>query len=441
MPARERRFAAVFRALSHRNYRLFFGGQSISLVGTWMQRIAMGWLVYRLTNSPFLLGLVGFTGQIPTFLFAPLGGVLGDRWDRRRTLVITQTLATLQAGVLAALTMTGVVAVWHIVLLSIFLGLVNACDIPVRQSFVVEMIEDRRDLGNAIALNSSMVNGARLLGPSIAGILIAVVGEGVCFLLNAVSYLAVIWALLAMRTRPTDRHDGAGHILHRFKEGFAYAFGFAPTRYVILLLALVSLTGVPYQILMPPLARDVLHGGASTLGFLVAAGGAGAIVGGMYLASRRSVVGLGRMIALAAGIFGAGLIGLSLCRALPVALLLMPIAGFGMMVQMASSNTTLQAMVDDDKRARVMAFYTMAFMGMAPFGSIMAGALASRIGVARTLLVGGVCCVLGALLFARKLPVLRELVRPVYARKGVIPEAPPPNGTTGLGTRDTPFFF
>ena len=262
MPARERRFAAVFRALSHRNYRLFFGGQSISLVGTWMQRIAMGWLVYRLTNSAFLLGLVGFTGQIPTFLFAPLGGVLGDRWDRRRILVVTQTLATLQAGVLAALTMTGVVAVWHIVLLSIFLGLVNACDIPVRQSFVVEMVEDRRDLGNAIALNSSMVNGARLLGPSIAGILIAVVGEGVCFLLNAVSYLAVIWALLAMRTPRTDRHGGAGHLLHRFKEGFSYAFGFAPTRYVILLLALVSLTGVPYQILMPLFARDVLHGGA-----------------------------------------------------------------------------------------------------------------------------------------------------------------------------------
>ena len=432
MPSDESRLTRVFRALRHRNYRLFFGGQTVSLTGTWMQRIAMSWLVYRLTGSALMLGMVAFASQIPVFLLAPLGGVLGDRWNRHRMLVITQTLAMLQAAVLAVLTITGVVAVWHIIVLSVFLGVVNACDVPVRQAFVVEMIEDRRDLGNAIALNSSMVNGARLLGPTIAGVLIAVVGEGVCFLLNAASYLAVIWALLAMRTRHVDRSNGAGHVLRRLREGFSYAFGFAPTRYVILLLALVSLMGMPYQVLMPVVAREVLHGGPRTLGFLVGAAGAGALVGAAYLASKRGVLGVGRMIPLAAGIFGVGLIGLSSCHVLAYALLLMPVTGFGMMVQTASSNTALQTIVDDDKRSRVMAFYTMAFMGMTPFGSLLSGLLASRIGVARTLFLGGACCVLGGLAFAAKLPVLREMAHPLFAAKQVIQEMPATDAAAGL---------
>jgi len=409
----------VFRSLRHRNYRLFFVGQGISLVGTWMQQVAMLWLVYSLTNSIFLLGIVGFTSQIPAFVFAPVAGALVDRWNRHRIVVATQTLSMLQAMILAILVFTGFVDVWHIVLLSMVLGLVNAFDMPARQTFIVEMVDDKRDLGNAIALNSSIVNSGRLIGPSIAGVLLATVGAGMCFFINGLSFLAVIVALLAMKVTPPKIERKQTHILKELREGFSYAFGFAPIRYIILLIGLVSLVGMPYQLLMPVFASNILHGGPEILGLLTAASGVGALVGAVYLASRSSFFKLGRMVPVAAGIFGVGLIAFSLSNILAVSLLFMVLTGFGMMVQLTSSNTTLQNMVDDDKRGRVMAFYTMAFVGTTPFGSLLAGSLANAIGAPNTLIAGGICCILGSIIFLRKLPTLMKLTRLVYKRKGI----------------------
>ena len=412
----------IFRALSHRNYRLFFGGQGVSLIGTWMQQIAMSWLAYRLTNSALLLGVIGFTSRIPTFLLASLAGVLADRWNRHRILVITQTLSMVQAMILAILVLTETVAVWHIVSLSLLLGLINAFDIPARQSFVVDMIERGEDLGNAIALNSSIVNGARLIGPSIAGILIATLGEGMCFLLNGLSFIAVIVALLAMKIVPKQRKIQGSQVFQGLKEGFSYAFGFAPIRSVLLLLALVSLMGMPYTVLMPIFAENILHGGPQALGFLMGATGVGAIAGSIYLASRKSVLGLGRIIVISSNLFGIGLIAFSLSRLFWLSSLFMLLTGFGMIVQMASSNTVLQTIVEEDKRGRVMSFYTMAFMGMVPFGSLLAGSLANNIGAPQTVMIGGVACILGSVMFAKKLPSLRKVARPIYIEKGIISE-------------------
>ena len=400
--ARPKGLKLIFRTLRYRNYRLFFAGQCISLIGTWMQQIALSWLVYRLTHSVFLLGMVGFVGQFPTFLFAPFAGVLSDRWNRHHILVFTQSMSMLLAITLAILVLTGAIAVWHILLLTLFLGCVNALDIPTRQSFVIYMIDKREDLGNAIALNSAMFNGARFLGPSVAGLLIAAVGEGICFLLNGLSYLAVIAALLAMKLSPVHSESMKTNMLHDFKEGLAYTFGSQPIRSILLLLALTSFMGVPYAVLMPAFARDILHGGPHTLGFLMSATGAGALLGAVYLASRRSIIGLGKIIPITAGIFGMGLIGFSLSRILWLSLLLMFIAGFGVMVQVASSNTLLQTIVDDNMRGRVMSFFAVSFMGMAPFGSLLAGSLAGMMGVANTLMLGGICCVIGATVYARK---------------------------------------
>jgi MFS family permease len=411
----------LFRALRHRNYRLFFGGQGISLIGTWMQQIAISWLVYRLTNSPLILGVVSFSGQIPSFLLAPIAGVLADRWDRRSVLVATQILSMVQAFTLAFLTLTRVITVSQIVGVSVLLGLVNALDIPARQSFVVEMVERREDLGNAIALNSSMFNGARLVGPSVAGILIATVGEGMCFLLNGLSYVAVIAALLAMRITPRRIETARPHVLRGLKEGVRYAFGFAPIKWILLLAGMINLVGMPFTVLMPVLARDVLHGGPGTLGILMAAMGVGALAGAMYLAGRESVRGLGRTIAIASGVFGTGLIALSLSRTLWLSLAVMVVTGFGMIVQMASSNTILQTLVDEDKRGRVMSLYAMAFVGMAPLGSLLGGALASRIGAPATIAIGGASCIAGSVGFAAKLPSLREVARPTYVRLGILP--------------------
>lgn len=415
----------IFRALSHRNYRLFFGGQGISLIGTWMQQIAMSWLVYRLTDSALLLGVVGFTSRIPTFLLASLAGVLADRWNRHRVLVITQTLSMIQAMILAILVLTGAIAVWHIIFLSLSLGLINALDIPTRQSFVVDMIEKREDLGNAIALNSSIVNGARLIGPSVAGMLIATLGEGMCFLLNGLSFIAVIFALLAMKITPKKREAQSSKVFQGLKEGFSYAFGFAPIRSVLLLLGLVSLMGMPFTVLMPIFAEKILHGGPQALGFLSGATGVGAIAGSIYLASRKSVLGLGRIIVISSNLFGIGLIGFSLSRLFWLSLLMMLLTGFGMMVEMASSNTVLQTIVEEDKRGRIMSFYTMAFMGMVPFGSLLAGTLANNIGAPNTVMIGGVACILGSVLFAKKLPSLRRITRPIYVEKGIISEELP----------------
>ena len=410
----------TFRSLKYRNYRLYFYGQSISLIGTWIQRITTPWLVYHLTNSAFLLGLVGFAGQIPTFLIAPFAGVFTDRWNRYHLLIVTQIAAMIQAFLLAFLYLNGSIEVWHIVVLSVLLGIVNAFDVPVRQSFVIEMVEKKEDLGNAIALNSSMVNGARLFGPSIAGMLIAFTGEGVCFLLNGVSYLFVIASLLAMKISPRKVAPREKKVVHELKEGFKYTFGFAPIRYLILLLALVSLVGMPYTVLMPVFAKEILHGGSHTFGFLMGASGMGALLGALFLASRRNVLGLDKVIPLAAATFGAGLIAFSFSRFFALSMALMVFVGLGMMLQMASTNTILQTIVDDDKRGRVMSFYTMAFMGTAPFGSFIAGSLATKIGAPNTLVVGGVACILGTLVFVRYLPRLRKAVRPIYVRIGIL---------------------
>jgi len=415
--------AFMLRALRHKNYRLFFAGQSISLIGTWMTRIATSWLVYRLTSSALLLGVVGFAGQIPSFLLAPFAGVLVDRWNRHRLLVVTQVLALLQSLAMALLTLTGRIRMSHIIMLSIFQGLINAFDMPARQAFVVEMVDTRDDLANAIALNSSMVNAARLLGPSIGGVVIAAVGEGWCFMIDAISYLAVIGSLLAMSIpRRIVKAAGNANMFQQLREGWTYVVRFAPIRSILLLLALVSLVGMPYTVLMPIFANAVLHGGPNTLGLLMAASGVGALLGAMFLAARRSVLGLGKFIPLMAGVFGAGLIAFSFSRVLWLSLALMVVTGLGFMVQMAASNTVLQTIVDEDKRGRVMSFYTMAFMGTAPFGSLLAGEVAERIGAPHTLLLGGIGCILGALWFARSLPALRRDVRPIYVKIGILPE-------------------
>jgi MFS family permease len=415
--------STIFRSLKYRNYRLFFTGQSLSLIGTWMQRTAVSWLAYRLSDSPLILGIVAFAGQIPSFILAPAGGVAADRYSKHRILIITQTLAMIQAFVLSMLVLTGNVAIWHLVLLSIVLGLINAFDMPTRQAFVVEMIDRSEDLSNAIALNSSMVNAARLIGPSVAGLLIAVVGEGACFLINAISYLTVIISLLMMRLVPRNIKAKDTHPWRQMKDAFAYAFGFAPIRYIILLLALVSMAGMPYVVLMPIFARDILHGGPRTLGFLIGCSGIGAMTAALYMASRKTVLGLGRLVVVATIIFGTALIIFSFSNMLWLSMMVMLWAGFGMMINLASCNTILQTMVDDDKRGRVMSIFAMAFMGMAPFGSLIAGALAHRIGAGLTLFIGGISCIFGGILFAVKLPTLRKTVRPLYVKKGIIPEA------------------
>ena len=398
----------IFRSLKYRNYRLFFGGQSVSLIGTWIQRIATPWLVYDLTKSVLLLGIVGFVGQIPTFLLSPIAGVLTDRWNRYNIMLTTQILSMIQAIILTWLVFSGNIQVWHIIILSGFLGCINAFDVPARQSFVIQMVEKKEDLSNAIALNSSMVNGARLLGPSVAGMLIAATGEGICFMLNAISYLFVIWSLMLMKITPIGNKNGKKSVLKELAEGITYTFGFAPIRYIILLLALVSLVGMPYTVLMPIFAKEIIHGGAHTFGFLMGASGMGALIGAFYLASRRNDSGLEKIIPLSASVFGIGLIMFSLSHFFVVSLILMVITGLGMMLQMASSNTLIQSIVDDSMRGRVMSFFTMAIMGTAPFGSLLAGSSAKLIGAPNTILIGGISCIFGALIFATKLPEITK---------------------------------
>lgn len=412
----------VFRSLHHRNYRLFFGGQSISLIGTWMQRIALPWLVYQMTGSEVLLGVVGFASQIPSFLLAPVAGVLIDRWSRYRVLVVTQIISMVQAGVLAWLSLTGGLEIWHIIVLSLALGCINAFDMPARHSFVIDMVEDKEAIGNAIALNSMMFNGARLIGPSVAGIVLATTGEGVCFLINALSYIFIIASLLVMHVPAKEDKKKETQIFRELKEGLDYTFGFAPIKHILLLLGLVSLMGAAYQVLMPVYAKEILHGDSHTFGFLMGAAGAGALLGALYLASRESVLKLGRLIPLSTGVLSVGLIALSLSSSFPVSMLLMFFTGAGMMAQAAASNTIIQTLTDDDKRGRVMSFYTMALMGTTPFGSLLAGWMAKIIGTPWTMCIGGTICLAGALVFYRKLPALKKIVQPVYDRIGIIPE-------------------
>lgn len=413
---------AVLSSLKYRNYRLFFAGQGISLIGTWMQAVAISWLVYRLTNSALLLGLVGFFSQIPSFILTPFIGAFVDRWNRHKILVVTQIFSMIQAFTLAFLTLTGIINTTSIILLSLSLGIINAFDMPARQAFTIEMVEKKEDLPNAIALNSSLVNVARFIGPAFAGLLVAAVGEGYCFLINGISYIAVIAALLAMKVNKTSKKDYKNNIFKEIKEGFKYSFGFAPIRSILLLLGLVSLVGMPYAVLMPIFAKDILNGGAQALGFLMAAAGIGALSGGIYLASRKSVLGLGKILTFATALFGFGIIIFAFSKNIYFSLAMMLVSGFGMLLHIAASNTLLQTITEDDKRGRVMSFFTMAFLGMSPIGNLIAGAVADKIGAPYTVIISGGICIIGAALFLIKLPSLQKIIHPIYVKMGIIPQ-------------------
>jgi MFS family permease len=415
-PERESRWQVAGRALRHRNFQLFFSGQLISLIGTWMQSVAQSWLVYRLTGSALLLGSVGFASQVPVFLFAPLGGIAADRFNRRHIVIATQIASMVLAFILAALTLFHRVQVWHVFLLASLLGIVNAFDIPGRQSFLVDMV-GKEDLMNAIALNSSMFNGARVIGPAIAGILVAKIGEGWCFFANAVSYIAVIIGLLLMHVIRPVRAAMASPLEHMM-EGFRFVNQTAPIRALLLLLGLVSLVGMPYVVLMPIFADQILHGGARGLGILMGATGVGALLGALTLAFRQGVKGLGRWVAWCCAGFGASLIVFALSRTFWVSVILLLPVGYCMMLQMACSNTLIQVMVPDALRGRVMAVYSMMFMGMAPIGALLGGALAERLGAPHTVAIGGLASLLGACWFGMHLPKIR-----VEARRLIVAQA------------------
>lgn len=412
------------RALRSRNYRLFFEGQSVSLIGTWMTRVATSWLVYRLTDSAFLLGLTYFASQIPIFFLAPFAGVWVDRWNRHRTLLVTQVLSMVQSLALAALTLAGIITFWEILALALLQGAINAFDMPARQALLAEMVDRREDLGNAIALNSSVVNLARLIGPAIAGVVIAAAGEGYCFLIDGLSYIAVIASLMAMRLAPAPPRAEEQMLAADLKEGWKYVSASPPIRSVLLLVALVSLVGMPYTALMPVFAEAVLHGNAKTLGWLMAAGGLGAVAGALMLATRATVLGLGRVIAWSTALFGVGLMVFGASHSIWTSLVVSTAASFGMMTHMASCNTILQTIVDEDKRGRVMSYYSMALQGVGPFGSLLAGAVASRIGAGPTVIAGGALVLAGAAWFDRELPYLRRLLRPRYRELGILPPVP-----------------
>jgi MFS family permease len=425
----------LLRSLAHRNYRLYFAGQGISLIGTWMQQIAMSWLVFEMTQSSFQLSVVLFAGQIPTLFLSPTAGALADRWNRHRVLLLTQTLAMVQAFLLALLTWTGRIDVWQLILLSLFLGVVNTFDMTTRQAFLSEMVTRRADLGNAIALNSLIVNGARLLGPALAGIILAQTSAEVCFLLNGLSYLAVLLALLAMRLEGTRRERPTDPLWQGLREGFRYVSGFAPIRTLLLLLGLSSVAGTSYRVLLPEFTVRRLQGDARTLAFLTTASGLGALTGALLLASRKSVLGLDRWILLALTLLGLGLLAFAGVADFTLALLVLFTIGLCMMVEITASNTLVQTIVAEDKRGRVMSFYTLAFLGMAPLGNLLTGVLAAWLGLPITFLINGLLCLVGAALFGLSLPRLRVLVRPIYVRLNILP--PLPIGMATASERET----
>ncbi|HEX4229872.1 MAG TPA: MFS transporter [Bryobacteraceae bacterium] len=412
----------AWRALRHRNFKLFFVGQSISVIGTWMTRLATSWLVYQLTHSALLLGIVGFAGQILSFVLGPFAGVWVERLDRRKLLVWTQAAAAAQSLAMAALTLAHVITLWEIIALAAFQGLINAFDMPGRQSFLVQMVEDRNDLSNAIAINSSMANGARLIGPAVAGLVIGTLGEGWCFLIDGVSYFAVIASLLLMRIKPLNVQRTAASMFEQMREGWDYVSTFRPIRTILLLFALLSLMGYSYSVLLPVFAGQVLHGGAYTLGWLTAASGIGAFVSALSLAVRKSVVGLTRLVQIAAVMLGGALILFGLSHTLWLSLVLMVFVGFGLIQSAAVSNTIIQSLVPEDKRGRAMGYYTMAFFGAAPLGSLLAGALAHRIGAPLTVIVTGTFCIAGSLWFTLELPKVNAVIRPIYREMGLLPE-------------------
>lgn len=413
------------RAFRHRNYRLFFGGQTISLIGSWITRVATGWLVYKLTHSAFLLGAIGFAGQIPNFILAPFAGVLVDRWNRHRVLIVTQVLSMLQSAILAILTLMGIITVNEILILSLFQGCINSFDMPARQAFALEMVESRADLPNAIALNSSMPNVARLIGPSFAGVLIATVGEGGCFAIDALSYVAVIFSLWMMKLNPRKKiNRPRGLILKELIEGGRYAIQFKSILYLLLILGLISLMGMPYMVLLPAVVKTRLEGGADLLGYLTAMAGVGALTGIVYLAARKSVVGLSKVVAKSSIIFGLGLVGFSFSKFAGLSMFFLFMIGMGMFVQLAAGNTILQTITEEDKRGRIMSLYTMSVMGMVPFGSLFSGFMAKYVGVSVTILVGGLTCIAGGLAFYRVLPSIRAEIRPIYQSLGILPKLP-----------------
>ncbi len=417
----------LLRALGRRNYRLYFTGQSLSLIGTWMTRIATGWLVYRLTGSAWMLGFISFLGLVPTFLLSPFAGVWVDRWSRHRTLVWTQILSMLQSFALAALAFSGRIAIWHIAALSLLQGVINAFDTPARQTFLIEMIEDRSILSNAIALNSTMVNTARLLGPALGGIVIAAFGEAWCFTIDGISYLAVILSLLLMSVAAAaPRRRNEENLWRELAEGFAYVSASLPIRAILLLLAIVSLVGLPYSVLLPIFARQIFHGGAHTLGLLMSSGGVGALVGAFTLAGRRSILGFGRRIGLAALLFGTGIFAFALSRNLALSVVMLLITGFAMNVHLSSSNTILQTISNPAMRGRVMGYYTMAFMGVTPFGSLFGGAMAARFGAPHALAASGLICIAAALVYFAFLPSVRLALRPIYIELGILPRMAQP---------------
>ncbi len=422
IPNNKTALTQVFGSLHSRNYRLYFSGQCISLIGTWMQQVAMSWLIYRLTGSVLLLGTIAFVNQIPGFLISPFAGVLTDRFERRRILLGTQALFMTEALFLAVLVLTGAIQVWHIMVFGLFAGIVNAFDAPTRQSMVVELVDRKENLSNAIALNSAVFNAARLVGPSVAGALIALVGEGYCFLINGMSYIAVIGALLMMRMpkrHKTQKHD---NILTDFVEGFQYCYTYLPIRMLLMMAALLGLAGLPFTVLVPAFAKDVLGGDSHTQGFILSSIGAGALMAAIYLAARKSILGLGKVVSIMGVVFGVSLVCVSFLRIHWMVFAVLVFTGFAMIASLASINTLLQTLAEDDKRGRVMGFYTMAFLGMAPFGSLLYGTVADWVGVPYTMAAGGVICAAAALYFERWRPVVRRLARRAHVKKGIVPE-------------------
>lgn len=415
----------LVRAFRHRNYRLFFAGQSVSLVGTWVTRVATSWLVYRLTGSALLLGLNAFASQIPMLVLTPLGGVLADRWSRHRILIVTQVLSAMQSLALGLLVLSGTITVVQIILLQLLQGIINSFDTPARQAFLVEMVESRDDIPNAIALNSAMFNASRIVGPSVGGLLIAAVGEAWCFLGDSVSYVAVILSLLAMRIAPKEAGGMPLPLLDELKSGLAYVAGFTPARALLGNVALVSIMGMPYATLMPVFASTILGGGPGTLGLMMTAAGTGALIGTAWLAARTSVLGLGQVIVFATAGLGGGLTIFALSKSLWLSLLVLPLVGAGMMLQAASANTILQTVVDEHLRGRVMALYAVAVLGAQPIGSLVAGWLAGRIGAPRTMLIGACGCIAGAAWLAARRKTLTDHITPVYTRLGILPRVDP----------------
>lgn len=413
----------VLRALKYKNYRLFFAGQSVSLIGTWIQNVAVGWLVYRMTHSAFLLGFVNFAVQFPVFLLTPFAGVFVDRKDRRTILIASQALAMIQALCLGFLVISGNVRIWQIIALSFFLGVVNALDMPARHAFVYEIVEKKEDTGNAIALHSSLFNGTRLIGPLIAGILLSYMGEGGCFLINGFSFIAVIAALFMIKIKKREVKKTNESVLEELKKGFVYAFGFMPIRTLILLVSAGSLMGTSYAVLMPVFATDILKGNAKTLGFLMSQAGLGAVIGAVYLASRKHVLGLCGKIAISTVLLGIGLILFSFSKILWFSSAALVLVGFSVMVQTAGSNTILQTIVDDDKRGRVLSIFIASFIGIMPFGSLLAGVIANKIGAPYAVFLGGVLCIFAGSIFILRLKSFRKNIHPIYLNKGIISKA------------------